>query len=130
MSVSPRPLGRRITLILQAVLALVFALLFASGALGDAAFGVYLFWNVTLFVTAAFTIGNLNALALEPLGHIAGMAASVMGAIATVIGALAGAAVGALFNGTPVPLLCAMAVLMTIGAVIMLRMPRERATQA
>jgi MFS transporter, DHA1 family, multidrug resistance protein len=58
------------------------------------------------------------------------MAASVMGAIATVIGALAGAAVGALFNGTPVPLLCAMAVLMTIGAVIMLRMPRERATQA
>ena len=101
----------------------MFALLFASGALGDAAFGVYLFWNVTLFVTAAFTIGNLNALALEPLGHIAGMAASVMGA-------LAGAAVGALFNGTPVPLLCAMAVLMTIGAVIMLRMPRERATQA
>ena len=129
MRLGMRPLIR-ITLILQAVLALVFALLFASGALGDAAFGVYLFWNVTLFVTAAFTIGNLNALALEPLGHIAGMAASVMGAIATVIGALAGAAVGALFNGTPVPLLCAMAVLMTIGAVIMLRMPRERATQA
>jgi Flp pilus assembly protein TadB len=58
------------------------------------------------------------------------MAASVMGSIATVIGALAGAAVGALFNGTPVPLLCAMAGLMTIGAVIMRRMPQERTTHA
>ena len=119
-----------ITLILQAVFALALALLFASGALGGAAFWVYLFWNVTLFATAAFTIGNLNALALEPLGHIAGMAASVMGSIATVIGALAGAAVGALLNGTPVPLLCAMAGLMTIGSVIMRFMPQERATQA
>lgn len=127
MRLGMRPLIR-ITLILQAVLALVLGSLFAMDILGEAAFWVYLVWNVTLFVTAAFSIGNLNALALEPLGHIAGMAASVMGSIAKVIGALAGAIVGAFFNGTPVPLLFAMACLMTIGGALMMRMPRERAS--
>ncbi|MBF9047298.1 Bcr/CflA family efflux MFS transporter [Rhodobacterales bacterium LSUCC0031] len=128
MRLGMRPLIR-ITLILQAGLALLLGVLFALGAFGEAAFWIYLGWNVTLFATAAFTIGNLNALALEPLGHIAGMAASVMGAIATVIGAALGAAVGALFDGTPMPLFFALAGLMTIGAAVMLCMPRARSTR-
>jgi hypothetical protein len=49
--------------------------------------GLFL-WTVTVFATAAFTIGNLNALALEPMGHIAGTASSLMGALATVGGAV------------------------------------------
>ena len=124
MHTGMRPLIR-VTMLAQAGLSLILALAFLSGVLGAAEFGVYVFWNVTLFATAGFSIGNLNALALEPLGHIAGMASSVMGAISTVGGALAGAVIGQMFDGTPVPLFIGMSLMMLIGGLLMFRMPRE-----
>ena len=124
MHTGMRPLIR-MTMLAQAGLSLILALAFLSGVLGAAEFGVYVFWNVTLFATAGFSIGNLNALALEPLGHIAGMASSVMGAISTVGGALAGAVIGQMFDGTPVPLFIGMSLMMLIGGLLMFRMPRE-----
>ncbi|GAA5069489.1 multidrug effflux MFS transporter [Roseibacterium beibuensis] len=93
--------------------------------LGAAEFWVYFVWTVSIFASAAFTIGNLNALALEPLGHIAGTASSLMGALATVGGALAGAALGQLYDGTAVPLAIGAGVMLTLGAVVMRKMPRE-----
>ena len=47
---------------------------------------------------------NFNALAMEPLGHIAGTASSVMGVISFTGGAVLGALVGQAFDGTLVPL--------------------------
>jgi DHA1 family bicyclomycin/chloramphenicol resistance-like MFS transporter len=69
--------------------------------------------NIWLFVamqaaTMAFfgMIGaNAGALAMEPLGHIAGTASSVQGAITTVGGALIGFTIGQNFNGTTIPFL-------------------------
>jgi len=46
---------------------------------------------------------NAGALAMEPLGHIAGTASSVQGVITTVGGALIGFAVGQQFNDTTLP---------------------------
>ena len=48
---------------------------------------------------------NAGALAMEPLGHIAGTASSVQGVITTVGGALIGLAVGQQFDGTTIPFL-------------------------
>lgn len=67
------------------------------------------FWSFYLFVVACFfgaglTIGNLNALAMEPLPHIAGLAASAIAAVATVGAVLIAIPVGLLFNGTAIPL--------------------------
>lgn len=66
------------------------------------------FWVFLLFVQATFfaiglTLGNLNALALEPLGHIAGTASSVIAAVATVGSLFIAVPIGLAFNGTPVP---------------------------
>lgn len=88
-------------------------------------FALYFIWTVVVFATAAFTIGNLNALALEPLGHIAGTASSLMGSLATVGGAIGGALIGQLYNGTAVPVAFCVAFALGIGALIMGRMPRE-----
>jgi DHA1 family bicyclomycin/chloramphenicol resistance-like MFS transporter len=44
------------------------------------------FW----FFTAGFTFGNFNAMAMEPMGHIAGMAAAVSGVISQGLGILLG----------------------------------------
>jgi MFS transporter, DHA1 family, multidrug resistance protein len=50
------------------------------------------------------TMSNFGALAMEPLGHLAGTAASVQGFITTIGGALFGFWIGQMFNGTVVPL--------------------------
>ena len=73
-------------------------------------FPAYLIWTIGVFFMIGMTIGNLNALALEPVGHIAGMAASVVGALSTVFSVLLAAPVGLAFNGTPLPLMIGVAV--------------------
>lgn len=50
------------------------------------------------------TMSNFGAIAMEPLGHVAGAAASLQGFITTIGGALAGFMIGQSFNGTVVPL--------------------------
>ena len=70
----------------------------------DVGFYISFLWTVSLFSMVGFTLGNLNALALQPLGHIAGMAASVIAAISTVIAVAIAIPVGLAFDGTPLPL--------------------------
>jgi DHA1 family bicyclomycin/chloramphenicol resistance-like MFS transporter len=50
------------------------------------------------------TMSNFGALAMEPLGHLAGTAASVQGFITTIFGALFGFWIGQMFDGSTVPL--------------------------
>ena len=64
--------------------------------------------------------GNFGAMAMEPLGHIAGTASSVQGFISGVGGALAGFAIGQSFDGTSAPLALGFTVagLMALGFVL------------
>ncbi|WP_417394341.1 multidrug effflux MFS transporter [Gimesia chilikensis] len=49
--------------------------------------------------------GNLNAMAMEPLGHIAGIGAAVMGALSTLISVPCGILIGHSYNGTVIPVI-------------------------
>lgn len=85
--------------------------LVTSGALPEMlAFPLHLLWSVGLFAMMGLTIGNLNALAMEPVGQIAGLAASVISAIATVGSVVLAVPVGLMFDGTQVPLLIGVSV--------------------
>ena len=48
--------------------------------------------------------GNFGSMAMEPMGHIAGTASSVQGFVSTILGSLAGFAIGQAFDGTVQPL--------------------------
>jgi DHA1 family bicyclomycin/chloramphenicol resistance-like MFS transporter len=90
----------------QTALSLVLAGLFASGLLaGPESFPIYLGWTVSVFFMVGLTLGNLNAIGLEPMGHIAGMAASLMTALATVISVVIAYPIGRVFDDTPRPLI-------------------------
>ncbi|SLN40913.1 Bicyclomycin resistance protein [Aquimixticola soesokkakensis] len=67
-------------------------------------FPLYFAWSVTVYFMVGITFGNLNALALEPLGHMAGLGSSVIGALSTVGAVLVAAPIGLAFNGSYVPL--------------------------
>ena len=74
------------------------------------AFGGYVLWVLSNFFQAGLTIGNLNALAMEEMGHIAGLAASIIAAVATIGGVLIAIPIALQFDGTARP--------MAIGALI------------
>lgn len=74
------------------------------------AFAVHVAWTTGVFAMAGLTLGNLNALAMEPVGDMAGLAASVVSALATVVSVLLAVPVGLALNGTQVPLMIGVAV--------------------
>jgi MFS transporter, DHA1 family, multidrug resistance protein len=74
-----------------------------------AALGWEQIWTFVLFQSltmAAFSlsVSNFGAMAMEPVGSVAGVAASLQGFISTFLGALLAAYLGRQFNGTTVPL--------------------------
>ena len=74
-------------------------------ALAFAFEGLPPFWLFMTYLLAAFfciglLFGNLNALAMQPLGHIAGVGAAVVASLTTFIGVPLGALVGQSFDGT------------------------------
>ena len=52
----------------------------------------------------SLSVSNFGAMAMEPIGSVAGIGASLQGFVSTFGGALVGAAIGRYFNGTTVPL--------------------------
>ena len=69
---------------------------------------------------------NFGALAMQPLGHVAGTASSVQGTIGTIGGALLGLAVGQSFNGTLVPMVAGFASFGALALLILLATERGR----
>ncbi|MBO9454453.1 multidrug effflux MFS transporter [Paracoccus sp. R12_1] len=94
--------------IMQTCVSATMLILLLSGALPPALhFPAFFVWCVSVFFMAGVTFGNLNALALQYMGHIAGMAASIVAAISTVLATLIAAPVGQLYNGTALPVVAA-----------------------
>ena len=72
---------------------------------------IFLIWSVVVFLTMAMSIGNLMALAMEPVGHIAGLAASIIGSTSTLVSILLAIPIGMMFDGTGMPLIASITIL-------------------
>lgn len=72
------------------------------------------------FFCIGILFGNFNAMAMEPLGHIAGTAAAVISSLATLISLTLGALIGRAFDGTVMPLAYGFAGLLVTSAGVML----------
>jgi DHA1 family bicyclomycin/chloramphenicol resistance-like MFS transporter len=74
-----------------------------------AVMGLEQIWTFVVFqsltmATFSLSVSNFGAMAMEPVGSVAGVAASLQGFISTFFGALIAAFIGKQFNGTTVPL--------------------------
>jgi MFS transporter, DHA1 family, multidrug resistance protein len=82
-------------------------------------------WSLMPYLAVAFfcfglVFGNFNALAMEPLGHIAGVAAAVVGTITSLMSLALGTLIGQSYDGTVLPLIAGFAVL-GLGSLAMMR---------
>ena len=90
------------------------------------------FWSLLGFLLIGFfpvgvLFGNLNALAMAPLGHIAGMAAAVIGSITTFLSLALGTPIGQAYDGTVIPLVAGFAVLCVLSLGICVWVARPQA---
>ena len=65
---------------------------------------LFMIWLLIVFFAMGIMFGNFNAMAMEPLGHMAGLGAAFVGSLSTFISLPLGWAVGYLFDGGVLPL--------------------------
>ena len=93
---------------MQVVVSGVMTVLVYADLLPEALrFPAFFLWAVSVFFMAGVTFGNLNAMALQRMGHVAGMAASVIAAASTIGAVLIAAPVGLAYDGTARPIILA-----------------------
>ena len=81
---------------------------------------IFISWSVIAFFLKGLYFGNLNALAMEPMGEIAGMASAIIGASATMLGILIAIPIGLAFNGTATPVLFGYITFSSLALILML----------
>jgi DHA1 family bicyclomycin/chloramphenicol resistance-like MFS transporter len=89
------------------------------------------FWMLWVYLTVSFfcigiLFANFNALALQPLGHIAGVASAVVGALSTLMALSLGALIGQAYDGTILPLVAGFAFLGLVSLATMAWTERAR----
>lgn len=88
---------------------LLFTGLSALSALITFSFGESLLWFYPLFILTFACFGllgsNFSALAMEPLGSIAGTASAAYGFATTTVSSLIGMLIGSQYNGSTIPLM-------------------------
>jgi DHA1 family bicyclomycin/chloramphenicol resistance-like MFS transporter len=88
-------------------------------SLGDLPFWIFLIFVAANFFVIGFCMGNLTTLALEPMGHIAGMASSLTAGVSTIAATFLAAPISQSFDGTPAALILGV-LLCSVGTVIMM----------
>jgi len=88
---------------------------------------VYL--SITLMLTSTL-FGNLNAIAMEPLGHIAGIGSSIIGSIRTFVSLIIGGLIGRSYDGSIFPLITGFAVCALCGVIVATITDRITASKA
>ena len=116
----------------QVLWSAVMLLLLNNGTLsGEFGFVMFVLWMLGVFFQAGMTMGNLTALAMEPLGHIAGTAASLVSALATLGSVILAGIVGQFFDGTPLMMFVGVVVFAICGVISTNHLQRfERPSQS
>jgi DHA1 family bicyclomycin/chloramphenicol resistance-like MFS transporter len=101
-----------------------FYLVYAINADGMPPLWTLMSWGLFTFFCFGLVFGNFNAMAIESLGHIAGVAAAVIGSLGTMISLLLGLLIGQAYDGTVLPLVGGFA-LLSLSSLIAMRITEK-----
>ncbi len=91
----------------------------------------FMLYMLSTFFCFGILFGNFNSLAVHPLGHIAGVATSVISTVQTLISVVVGTYVGQHYDGTIMPLIFGFILCsgITLGLIVWLRMNTQSNAQ-
>ncbi len=100
----------------------VLSFIFLIGAYANAgilSLWIFMSYCMVSFFCLGILFGNFNALAMEPLGHIAGIGAAVVGFLTTITSVTMGMLIGLAYNQTVLPLISGFAILSAAAMIFM-----------
>lgn len=82
------------------------------------------FWMFMLYMGSAFLcfgmiFGNLNAIALEPMGHITGMATAIINTVSSLLALTLAWLIGQSYDGSLLPMTTGFMILSTLALLLM-----------
>ncbi|GGW30942.1 Bcr/CflA family drug resistance efflux transporter [Arenibacter certesii] len=86
---------------------------------------VLIFFLAVQFFALGFLFGNLRAIAMEPIGHIAGIGAAITGFVSTMIAIPIATYIGSFMEGTTLPLFIGFAICAGLSLFIMIAVRRS-----
>ena len=86
---------------------------------------MFLVYAAILFFCFGLVFGNINAMAMEPMGHVAGIASAIIGASSSLISMFIGTAIGQMYNNTLIPVTCGFLILSVL-ALLILNLAKSR----
>lgn len=109
----------RIALLVQiCVSVLFFGLYYVMGQ--ETSLVLFMVWALIAFFMQGFLFGNFNAIAMEPLGHIAGIGSAFVGGVSTLLSMVIGGAIGHFYDGNVLPCFISFAVLGALSLSLMI----------
>ncbi|MCE3254842.1 MAG: Bcr/CflA family drug resistance efflux transporter [Rickettsiaceae bacterium] len=81
------------------IIVVASAIFLAIDMIMPLSFWLYFLYGVFLLFCFGMLFGNLNALAMEPMGEIAGIASSIIGCSSSIIGIVLGTIIGQSYDG-------------------------------
>ena len=109
-----------IAIIVFSLNALLYVLLFWNAA--NPSLAILLAFMAIQFFTIGFIFGNIRAIAMEPIGHIAGIGAAITGFVSTIMAVPIANYIGSFINTTALPLFVGFSVFGVFSVLIFIRM--------
>lgn len=113
-----------VSVIAYVIISVLYIILFYSGK--NPGIGVLLGFFATQFFAIGFLFGNLRALAMQPLGHIAGIGAAINGFVSTVMAVPIANYIGKFVTDSVLPLFIGFSIFGFLSLLIFLRLKASR----
>ncbi|MCB0420861.1 MAG: multidrug effflux MFS transporter [Bdellovibrionales bacterium] len=114
-------------LLSMAIISNLFVVYLEAVQVGAPPLWLFMAYMMLTFFSVGFLFGNLNALAMEPLGHVAGIGSAILGFVQSGIAVVIGTLLGLYMHGSVVPLVMSFGTcsLISLGILILERRFRK-----
>jgi MFS transporter, DHA1 family, multidrug resistance protein len=113
-----------IAIIAYVIISILYVILFLSGK--NPSITILLSFFALQFFAIGFLFGNLRALAMQPLGHIAGIGAAINGFVSTVMAVPIANYIGSFVNNSVLPIFIGFSVFGILSLLVFLRLKVSR----
>lgn len=90
---------------------------------------MFMLYAAMLFFSFGLVFGNVNALAMEPMGHVAGIASAIIGSVSSILSMVIGTSIGQMYNNTLIPMTLGFLVLCSLALGVMYWADRRTAAE-
>lgn len=111
----------------------VISIVFARIAMmlgGNLPFWGYMVYLATALFFIGLLFGNANSMAMEPLGHIAGIGSAVVGALTLLISVPLGTLIARFYQGTVIPIIIGFLLTAALSLLITIYAAKDSADKA